>query len=212
MLRGCHGHCQASNPLWGPSTGQGWQQAPSVAAAWPSTTHAEHCSHGGLWPLASHCCQVMVFPGRRPQRGHARVPWPRREEPGPPSLSCRPAAAPRPQQHIGTGRGPSQAAGPEPGGDTALGPTVRGCRPFGPGPARAPPAPSGAEHRRRCKALCRPGPSGSICPRRGNGRAAEPGCSSGFCHPAAARPRNPPNGAGERRSLPSAARVGSALS
>lgn len=66
---------------------------------------------------------------------------------GPPSLSCHPAAAPQPQQHIGTGRGPSQAAGREPGGDTALGPTVRGCRPFGPGPARPGHRPSRREPR-----------------------------------------------------------------
>lgn len=80
--------------------------APPAAAAWPSTAHAARCSRGGPWPRASRCCQVMVFPGRHPRRGQARVPAPRWEGTGAPQVPAPAAgcsvAAPRPQ-HPGDG-------------------------------------------------------------------------------------------------------------
>lgn len=79
--------------------------APPAAAAWPSTAHAARRSRGGLWPRASRCRQVMVFPGRHPRRGQERVPAPRWEWTGPPSPLPAPRSRGRPPR-----RGPSAPA------------------------------------------------------------------------------------------------------
>lgn len=192
--------------------------APPAAAAWPSTAHAARLSRGGPWPRASRCRQVMVFPGRHPRRGQARVPAPRWEgtsllpapRPGPRSRSRPPRRGPwaPASRQDGTGRdrtgwdgaaGAVQASpvrrqhGPELcGGSAAGGAPGEGSLPSSPGGPDAGPAsaPTETEPRPQAQLPGRAGPQPTLPPHP---------CGQGQ-HPALISPCFPPARAGLRQA------------